>query len=148
MAIEHGGKLREVFDKVVSERNLLLVRFKEQEQQLAQAREEIETLRGFVEESKLTNQRLREHGTTHAQHLEMELRLQERVREGLRAENAQARALLEALTSTDPSGYGAESSILHCPYCEAREDRDDFPVDHAPECPWLKIRAFLAQQQH
>jgi|SRR5579871_3333655 len=75
------------------------------EQQLAQTREEIENLKGLVSESQLTNQRLREHGTTEAQHLKMELSLQERVREGLQKERDQAqdslRSTLDQMTELE-----------------------------------------------
>lgn len=57
----------------------------------------------------------------------------------------EARALLESLTSTPPDGYGAESSILYCPYCRQSEVRDEFPVEHREDCPWLKAHAFLAR---
>ena len=61
---------------------------------------------------------------------------------------AEMRALLEAFTETDPSGYGAESSTRYCPYCDGLDGGSDNPeydsVEHAPECPWVKARALLA----
>lgn len=54
-----------------------------------------------------------------------------------------ALTLLESLAKDEPAGYGAESSIRHCAYCEASEE-EDYPIQHAPECPWLQARAFLA----
>ncbi len=60
-----------------------------------------------------------------------------------RQQLAQARALLEELTETDPSGYGAESSIRYCPYCHQSEDADEMPVVHAADCPWKRARALF-----
>lgn len=66
------------------------------------------------------------------------------LQQGDEREKAEMRALLEGLADTDPSGYGAESSTRYCPYCRASEDMDDVPVEHAPECDWVKARTYLA----
>ena len=71
--------------------------------------------------------------------------------EALQEREAQARALLESLIMVEPVGYGAESSTRYCPYCSGSDGGSDEPeydpVEHRPDCPWLRARAFLAREE-
>lgn len=56
---------------------------------------------------------------------------------------AAAERLLKELADTAPDGFGAESSILYCPYCHESENADEMPVVHADDCPWKRARALF-----
>jgi hypothetical protein len=64
--------------------------------------------------------------------------------ERLRAEAATMRGLLEAITKDDLKGYSGDAGDMHhCAWCQL--DRLTFqPLEHYPECPLVKARAFLA----
>lgn len=122
-ASEQEGNLRKLFDKVVIERNLLLVKLRETEQQLAQAREELRIA--------LAQRQDKAALLTAAEEYIKDLL-------PLVGENAAMRALLEEwLTALEDAGYLPFVYENRCRWCHSTTQHHDF-------CLLARSRAFLA----
>ena len=64
----------------------------------------------------------------------------------VKAQNAAMRALLEALTATEPV-WESDTGYYYCLYCEPGIGRPMETFQHKDDCPWLKAGALLGKEE-